>query len=183
MPIVSGLGGFQSVPQGAIQGKGAPAASFQGQLGQNYFDTTQSPPREYVYNGQSWVSGGASLATYFVPGSVYLGTYAELSVGTAPNLDYVPSTNDVYTFVNTYASSGGVPSTTTTEGITYLASNAQAAAGVLTTNYAINPGLRIGYAYDHIISDLKVTTPASHEIMILFDLNFPKKVSQSPRYF
>ena len=55
MPIVSGLGGFQSVPQGAIQGKGAPAASFQGQLGQNYFDTTQSPPREYVYNGQSWV--------------------------------------------------------------------------------------------------------------------------------
>ena len=50
-------------------------------------------------------------------------------------------------------------------------------------NYLITPGLRIGYAYDHIISDLKVTTPASHEIMILFDLNFPKKVSQSPRYF
>jgi len=50
-------------------------------------------------------------------------------------------------------------------------------------NYAISPGLRIGYAYDHIISDLKVTTPSSHEIMVLFDLNFPKKVSQSPRYF
>ena len=50
-------------------------------------------------------------------------------------------------------------------------------------NYAINPALRIGYAYDHIISDLKVTTPASHEIMILFDLNFPKKVSRSPRFF
>lgn len=50
-------------------------------------------------------------------------------------------------------------------------------------NYAITPNLRIGYAYDHIVSDLKVTTPASHEIMLLFDLNFPKKVSQSPRYF
>lgn len=50
-------------------------------------------------------------------------------------------------------------------------------------NFAITPNLRIGYAYDHIISDLKVDTPASHEVMLLFDLNFPKKVSQSPRYF
>lgn len=29
-------------------------------------------------------------------------------------------------------------------------------------NYAITPTLRIGYAYDHIVSDLDVTTPASH---------------------
>jgi type IX secretion system PorP/SprF family membrane protein len=50
-------------------------------------------------------------------------------------------------------------------------------------NYAINPNLRIGYAYDHVISDLKVSTTSSHEIILLFDLNFPKKVSQSPRYF
>lgn len=50
-------------------------------------------------------------------------------------------------------------------------------------NFAITPNLRIGYAYDHIISDLNVTTPASHEVILLFDLNFPKKVSQSPRYF
>ena len=50
-------------------------------------------------------------------------------------------------------------------------------------NYAITPGLRVGYAYDHIISDLNITTPASHEVMVLFDLNFSKKVSQSPRYF
>jgi type IX secretion system PorP/SprF family membrane protein len=50
-------------------------------------------------------------------------------------------------------------------------------------NYAVTPSLRIGYAYDHIVSDLKVTTPSSHEIMVLFNLNFPKKVSQSPRYF
>jgi len=50
-------------------------------------------------------------------------------------------------------------------------------------NYAITPNLRIGYAYDHIVSDLNVTTPSSHEVILLFDLNFPKKVSQSPRYF
>ncbi|MBY0487881.1 MAG: type IX secretion system membrane protein PorP/SprF [Flavobacteriaceae bacterium] len=50
-------------------------------------------------------------------------------------------------------------------------------------NYAITPSLKIGYAYDHIVSDLKVTTPSSHEVILLFDLNFPKKVSQSPRYF
>jgi len=50
-------------------------------------------------------------------------------------------------------------------------------------NYAITPGLRIGYAYDHIVSDLKVTTPSSHEVMLLFDLNFPTRVSRSPRYF
>jgi type IX secretion system PorP/SprF family membrane protein len=50
-------------------------------------------------------------------------------------------------------------------------------------NYAISPSVRIGYAYDHIISDLNVVTPASHEVILLFDLNFSKKVSQSPRYF
>jgi type IX secretion system PorP/SprF family membrane protein len=50
-------------------------------------------------------------------------------------------------------------------------------------NYAISPSLRIGYAYDHIISDLKVATPSSHEFILLFDLSFSKKVSQSPRYF
>jgi len=50
-------------------------------------------------------------------------------------------------------------------------------------NHAITPNLKIGYAYDHIVSDLNITTPSSHEVILLFDLNFPKKVSQSPRYF
>ncbi|POS01827.1 PorP/SprF family type IX secretion system membrane protein [Flavobacterium croceum] len=50
-------------------------------------------------------------------------------------------------------------------------------------SYGLSPNLRIGYAYDHITSDLKVTTPASHEFMLLFNLNFNKKVSQSSRYF
>lgn len=50
-------------------------------------------------------------------------------------------------------------------------------------NYAITPNIRLGYAYDHIVSDLDITTPSSHEVILLFNLNFPKKVSQSPRYF
>jgi len=50
-------------------------------------------------------------------------------------------------------------------------------------NFAVTPNIRVGYAYDRIISDLKVSTQSSHEIMLLFDLNFPKKVSVSPRYF
>lgn len=50
-------------------------------------------------------------------------------------------------------------------------------------NIAVTPGIRIGYAYDHVMSDLNATTTASHEFMLLFDLNFPKKVSVSPRFF
>lgn len=50
-------------------------------------------------------------------------------------------------------------------------------------NVAVTPKLRIGYAYDHIISDLKGVSPSSHEFMLLFDLNLPKKVSVSPRFF
>jgi type IX secretion system PorP/SprF family membrane protein len=50
-------------------------------------------------------------------------------------------------------------------------------------NFAITPELRIGYAYDHVISDLKVTAPSSHEFILLYDLFVPKKVSRSPRFF
>jgi type IX secretion system PorP/SprF family membrane protein len=50
-------------------------------------------------------------------------------------------------------------------------------------NFAVTPTIRIGYAYDAVTSDIKNYAPASHEFMLLFDLNFPKKVSRSPRYF
>jgi type IX secretion system PorP/SprF family membrane protein len=50
-------------------------------------------------------------------------------------------------------------------------------------NFAITPELRIGYAYDHVVSDLKVTAPSSHEFVLLYDLFVPKKVSRSPRFF
>jgi type IX secretion system PorP/SprF family membrane protein len=51
------------------------------------------------------------------------------------------------------------------------------------TNFKINKSLRIGYAYDNIISDLKISTNSSHEIMILFDLFSYNKVPQSSRFF
>jgi len=50
-------------------------------------------------------------------------------------------------------------------------------------NFAITPSLRIGYAYDRITSEIDVVAPASHEFMLLFDLNFPKRISRSPRFF
>jgi len=50
-------------------------------------------------------------------------------------------------------------------------------------NIAVAKGLRIGYAYDAVTSDIKRYAPASHEILILYDLSFTRKVSRSPRYF
>ena len=50
-------------------------------------------------------------------------------------------------------------------------------------NFMVSPTLRIGYAYDAIQSELNVVTDASHEIFINFDIDLPKKVSRSPRYF
>lgn len=50
-------------------------------------------------------------------------------------------------------------------------------------NFAVTPSIRIGYAYDRVTSEIKSTAPASHEFMLLFDLNFSKKVSVSPRFF
>jgi type IX secretion system PorP/SprF family membrane protein len=50
-------------------------------------------------------------------------------------------------------------------------------------NFAVTPELRIGYAYDHVVSDLKTTAPSSHEFVLLYDLFVSKKVSRSPRFF
>ncbi len=50
-------------------------------------------------------------------------------------------------------------------------------------NFAITPSLRVGYAYDHIISDLGDVAPASHEVFLQFDIPFGKKAYRSPRYF
>lgn len=43
--------------------------------------------------------------------------------------------------------------------------------------------LRIGYAYDHVISDLDAVANASHEIILTFDLIFKQKSLRSPRFF
>lgn len=50
-------------------------------------------------------------------------------------------------------------------------------------NFMASPSMRIGYAYDAIQSELNVVTDASHEVFINFDIDLPRKVSRSPRYF
>jgi type IX secretion system PorP/SprF family membrane protein len=45
------------------------------------------------------------------------------------------------------------------------------------------PSIRIGYAYDHTLTHLGDHNNGSHELMLLFDLDFAKKHIKSPRYF
>ncbi len=49
--------------------------------------------------------------------------------------------------------------------------------------FQATPYLRIGYAYDHVISDLDAVANASHEVVLTFDLLFKKKSLRSPLYF
>lgn len=50
-------------------------------------------------------------------------------------------------------------------------------------NYRLLPNLRVGYAYDHVMSDLNIKGKASHEFILLYDIFFSSRVSSSPRYF
>jgi type IX secretion system PorP/SprF family membrane protein len=50
-------------------------------------------------------------------------------------------------------------------------------------NFNLSPAVRIGYAYDGVTSGIRPFAIASHEVMLLFDLNFSRRVSRSPRYF
>lgn len=49
--------------------------------------------------------------------------------------------------------------------------------------FQITPNIRVGYAYDHVTSDLKAVGPASHEVVLTFDLFFKPRVLRSPRFF
>lgn len=50
-------------------------------------------------------------------------------------------------------------------------------------NFLITPSLRIGYAYDRVISKLTAATQSSHELILNYHISFSKRVSRSPRYF
>ncbi len=49
--------------------------------------------------------------------------------------------------------------------------------------FQVTPNIRVGYAYDHVTSDLKAVAPASHEVIVSFDLFFKERVLKSPRFF
>ena len=51
-------------------------------------------------------------------------------------------------------------------------------------NFKINRALRIGYAYDHTVSNLGRFNNGTHEIMLLFDIDlFGMGMDKSPRFF
>ncbi|CAM3323467.1 PorP/SprF family type IX secretion system membrane protein [Aequorivita lipolytica] len=49
--------------------------------------------------------------------------------------------------------------------------------------FQITPNIRVGYAYDRVISDLKAEGPHSHEIILTFDVFFSPPSIISPRFF
>ncbi len=51
-------------------------------------------------------------------------------------------------------------------------------------NFAVTPDFRIGYAYDYTISEFSNLNPGgSHELILLYDIDFSKKNLKSPRFF
>lgn len=49
--------------------------------------------------------------------------------------------------------------------------------------FQITPNLRIGYAYDHVMSDIKAVGSASHEVILTFDVFMKPRILRSPRFF
>lgn len=49
----------------------------------------------------------------------------------------------------------------------------------------ISPQLRLGYAYDYLVTNLKTYTKGTHELMLRYEFNHDKKSNQilSPRYY
>jgi len=50
-------------------------------------------------------------------------------------------------------------------------------------DFQISNQLRIGYAYEHFITDLRPYTSGTHEILLMFEVFKPSKRIKSPRYF
>lgn len=49
--------------------------------------------------------------------------------------------------------------------------------------FQITPNIRVGYAYDRVTSDIKMVGPASHEVIVNFNLNFRPIRVITPRFF
>ncbi|MCF6297151.1 MAG: type IX secretion system membrane protein PorP/SprF [Flavobacteriaceae bacterium] len=51
-------------------------------------------------------------------------------------------------------------------------------------NFAVTPDFRIGFAYDHTVSEFSNVNPGgSYEAILLYDIDFSKKNLKSPRFF
>ncbi len=49
--------------------------------------------------------------------------------------------------------------------------------------FQVTDYIRIGYAYDRVISDIQAVSSSSHEVILTFDVFFKKRTLRSPRYF
>lgn len=141
------------------------AFSLPNMLKNNYLDVSQ--------NGNQ-IQFGSDALHYFLTG----GYVFQLS----ENLKFKPSTMIKSAFnspVSFDLSSNFLFSERLEAGLTYRLDDSFGAM----INFAITPSIKVGYAYDRVVSDINFTAPASHEFMLLFDLNMAKKVSISPRFF
>lgn len=141
------------------------AFSIPNMLKETYLDVTR--------NGQEYNFGTKTQHYFFTGGYVF-----ELS----PNTKFKPSfmmKSAINAPISLDISSNFLFFETVEAGVSYRLEDS---FGIMV-NYKVTPNLRIGYAYDYIVSQLKTSTPASHEFLLLFDLNYPKKVSISPRFF
>jgi len=50
-------------------------------------------------------------------------------------------------------------------------------------NFLITPNIRLGYAYDRTVSDMKLYSPNTHEVFLNFVIPYKKKAFMSPLYF
>jgi len=50
-------------------------------------------------------------------------------------------------------------------------------------NFGVTPDLRLGYAYDYTTTNLGNFNSGTHEIFLLWDIDFSKKNLKSPRFF
>ncbi|WP_040278634.1 PorP/SprF family type IX secretion system membrane protein [Psychroserpens damuponensis] len=66
-------------------------------------------------------------------------------------------------------------------GAAYRMNERAAALGAIA-DFQISKQLRIGYAYEYPISDLRAYTSGTHEILLMFEI-FKSKRIKSPRYF
>src|SRR6185369_1587193 len=137
---VYGIGGLVKVAPGPVTGSGAPPSSFKGQLGQQYFDTSVSPPVEYIYNGLTWQSGGNAYATTSTPGIVQLSSNVTTDQASTT---LVPYAKAVFDYGQSLVLAGANIAQTGVTGITNLSTDAQAVAGTATvpgvTALAVQP--------------------------------------------
>ncbi len=140
MGLAIGIGGLLSVTPAPVRGNGPPPDSYKAPLGQSYFDFSQTPPVEYVYNGQTWNTAGANPATTTSFGTVELATLSQLQNGNAPAGAIVPLSNDVATVIAGVVAGAGVPATTAQQGYVYLETDANAVLGTAPNpNTALQP--------------------------------------------